>query len=99
MRACEMQRSPAAPSRWKRRYVGVGPKQFGHDLRMAVLGSVARVLASAALMGAVVYLVRWWPLALVVVVGAAVYLGALVLLRALDAEEWSIVRTGLITRG
>ena len=66
---------------------------------LAVLGSVARVLASAALMGAVVYLVRWWPLALVVVVGAAVYLGALVLLRALDAEEWSIVRTGLITRG
>jgi len=69
------------------------------SMPLAVLGSVARVLASAALMGAVVYLVRWWPLALVVVVGAAVYLGALVLLRALDAEEWSIVRTGLITRG
>ena len=65
------------------------------SMPLAVFGSVARVLASAVVMGVVVYLVRSWPLALVVVVGAAVYLGGLLALRALDAEEWSIVRAGL----
>jgi O-antigen/teichoic acid export membrane protein len=65
------------------------------SMQLAVVGSVARVLASSILMGVVVYLIRSWPLALVVVLGAGVYLGALVGLRALDTEEWMVVRAGL----
>jgi len=34
----------------------------------------------------------------VVIVGAAVYVAALFALRALNAEEWSIVRSGLMAR-
>jgi O-antigen/teichoic acid export membrane protein len=52
----------------------------------------ARVLASAAVMGIVVYAIRPWPLAVVIVLGAAIYVGALVALRALNAEEWAIIR-------
>jgi len=69
------------------------------SMPLALLRSVARVLASALVMGIAVYLVRSWPLAVVVLVGAAVYGAALVGLRALDAEEWSIVRAGLTARG
>ena len=61
-------------------------------LRLSVVGSVGRVLASALLMGVVVYLIRSWPLAIVVIAGAAVYIGALFALRALNAEEWAIIR-------
>src|SRR5438445_8132360 len=68
------------------------------SMPLALLRSVARVLASALVMGIAVYLVRAWPLAVVVLVGAAVYGAALVGLRALDAEEWSIVRAGLTAR-
>ena len=66
---------------------------------LAVISSITRVLLSAFAMGAVVYLIRSWPLAIVVLVGVAVYAAALVTLRALDAEEWSIIRAGLTTRG
>lgn len=69
-----------------------------HLVPLPVIGSIARVLLSAAVMGAVVYLVRAWPLALIVAVGAAVYLAALVLFRALSPEEWGIVRAGLSAR-
>ena len=61
-------------------------------LRLSVVGSVGRVLASALLMGVVVYLIRSWPLAIVVIAGAAVYAAALFALRALNAEEWAIIR-------
>jgi len=43
-------------------------------------------------MGIVVYAIRPWPLVVVIVVGAAVYVAALVVLRALNAEEWAIIR-------
>jgi len=65
-----------------------------HLVALSLIGSVARVLASAAGMGIVVYIVRSWPLLVVVIVGAAVYLVALVVTRTLNAEEWSIVRSG-----
>jgi O-antigen/teichoic acid export membrane protein len=61
-------------------------------LPLSIGGGGARVLASAAAMGIVVYLIRPWPLAVVIVVGAAVYVVALVALRALNAEEWAIIR-------
>lgn len=65
---------------------------------LPVFRSIGRVLVSGALMGLVVLPLRSQPLGLVIPVAAAVYGGALVLLRALDPEEWSIVRGGL-TRG
>jgi O-antigen/teichoic acid export membrane protein len=65
---------------------------------LSIVGSIARVLASAGAMGIVVYLIRSWPLALVIIVGAASYLAALVLTRALNPEEWSIVRSGFTPR-
>ena len=61
-------------------------------LPLSVIGSVGRVIASALIMGAAVYLIRSWPLALVIIGGAVVYLVALIGLRALNAEEWEIIR-------
>jgi O-antigen/teichoic acid export membrane protein len=61
-------------------------------LSLPVIGSIGRVLVSVLVMGVIVYLIRAWPLALVIIVGAAVYLLALVGLRAVNAEEWSIIR-------
>jgi O-antigen/teichoic acid export membrane protein len=69
------------------------------SIPLPVFSSITRVLASTAIMGVAVYLVRSWPLALVVVVGAAVYAIALAGLRAFDVEEWSVVRAGLTGRG
>jgi hypothetical protein len=66
---------------------------------LAFVGSVVRVLASALLMGVVIVLIRSWPLALVVVIGAAVYAIGLLVFHALDAEEWSIIRSGVTARG
>jgi O-antigen/teichoic acid export membrane protein len=68
------------------------------QLRLPMISSIGRVIASALLMGVVVYLIRSWPLVLVVAGGAAVYVAAIILLRALDAEEWSIVRAGFRLR-
>jgi O-antigen/teichoic acid export membrane protein len=68
------------------------------QLPLSVIGSIGRVAASALIMGVAVYLIRSWPLALVVIAGAAVYVAALLALRTLDAEEWSIFRSGLTGR-
>src|SRR5712692_6386100 len=56
-------------------------------LPLSVVGSIGRVLASALLMGVVVYLIRSWPLAIVVIAGAAVSAAALFALRALNAAD------------
>jgi O-antigen/teichoic acid export membrane protein len=69
-----------------------------HLASLSIVGSIAPVLASAAAMGIVVYLIRAWPLAVVIVLGAAVYLAGLLLTRALSPEEWSIVSTGFRAR-
>jgi O-antigen/teichoic acid export membrane protein len=68
------------------------------QLPLSVVSSTGRVVASALLMGVAVYLLRSWPLVIVVIVGAAVYAAALYALRALNAEEWSIVRGGFTSR-
>jgi len=69
-----------------------------HLASLSILGSVARVLASAAAMAIAVYLTRSWPLPVVIILGAAVYLVALLVTRALNPEEWSIVRSGFRAR-
>jgi len=67
-------------------------------LPLSVIGSSGRVIAGASIMGVAVYLIRSWPLALVVIAGAVVYIAALLALRTFDAEEWSILRSGLKAR-
>ena len=69
-----------------------------HLAALSIVGSIAPVLGSAAAMGIVVYLIRSWPLVVVIILGAAVYLAALVVTRALNPEEWSIVRSGFRAR-
>ncbi len=67
-------------------------------LPLSLVSSSGGVMASALVMGVIVYLIRGWPLALVVSAGAAVYAVALFGLRAVNPEEWSIVRSGLTGR-
>ncbi len=69
-----------------------------HLSSLSIVVSIAPVLASAAIMGIVVYLIRSWPLPIVIILGAAVYLAALLVTRSLDSEEWSIVRSGFRAR-
>ncbi len=69
-----------------------------HLAALPVLRSVTRVLASGALMGAVVFVIRSWTLLLVIPLAAAVYLAALIRLDALDRQEWAILRGGLKLR-
>ena len=69
-----------------------------HLASLSIVGSIARVLASAAAMGIVVYLIRSWPLPVVITLGTAVYVAALLVTRALNPEEWSIIRTGFRAR-
>jgi len=69
-----------------------------HLASLSIVGSIARVLASAAAMAIVVYLIRSWPLPVVIILGAGVYVAALLVTRALTPEEWSIIRTGFRAR-
>jgi O-antigen/teichoic acid export membrane protein len=61
-------------------------------LSLSFGGGGARVLASVVVMGIVVYSIRTGPLVVVIILGAAVYVVALIALRALNAEEWAIIR-------
>lgn len=61
-----------------------------HALR--VVRAIGRILVSGAVMGTAVYLLQSAPIVLVVVVAGAVYAGALLLLRALQPDEWRIIR-------
>lgn len=67
-----------------------------HLYALPVVGSIGRILLSGAVMGVVVFVLQSQPILLVVVVAAAVYAAALVLVRALDEQEWRIVRDGFV---
>jgi O-antigen/teichoic acid export membrane protein len=67
-------------------------------LSLRLVRSIVRVIGSAAVMGVVIFSFRSWPLAAIILIAVAVYGTGLIALRALDAEEWSIVRSGLIAR-
>ena len=71
---------------------------YQQHLPLPVITSIGRVVISAAVMAVVLYLIRSWPLPVAVVVGAVIYLGGLLALRAIDAEEWSIMRSSVTTR-
>ena len=65
---------------------------------LAVVRGIGPVLTSGAVMGAVVLTLRSLPLYALVPLAAAVYVGGLVVLRALDSEEWAVIRGGLLRR-
>ena len=65
------------------------------QLRLPVVTSIGRLVLSAVAMGVVLFLIRTWPLPLAVAIGAAIYAAFVLLLRAIDPEEWSIVRSSL----
>jgi O-antigen/teichoic acid export membrane protein len=67
-----------------------------HLYALPVVRGIDRILLSGAVMGLAVFLLRTWPVVLVILVGAAVYAAALVLLRAVDGDEWKIIRNGLM---
>jgi O-antigen/teichoic acid export membrane protein len=67
-----------------------------HLYALPVVRGIGRILLSGGVMGLAVVLLRAAPLVLVIVVAAAVYAAALVVLRAVDADEWKIIRNGLI---
>jgi O-antigen/teichoic acid export membrane protein len=67
-------------------------------LALVLLRTVARAIVAALVMGSVVYSFRFLPIAAVAVVGVVTYGIGLVALRVLNSEEWSIVRSGLMTR-
>jgi O-antigen/teichoic acid export membrane protein len=66
-----------------------------HLYGLRVVRSIARILVSGGVMGLAVLLLRAWPVVLLIVVAVAVYAVALVVLRAVDADEWKIIRNGL----
>ncbi|HSO93212.1 MAG TPA: polysaccharide biosynthesis C-terminal domain-containing protein, partial [Candidatus Dormibacteraeota bacterium] len=63
-----------------------------HLVALPLVRSIGPVLVSVAIMGAAVYVARSFTLLLVVPLGVIVYLGGLIVFRALNAEELSILR-------
>jgi O-antigen/teichoic acid export membrane protein len=73
--------------------------QRGHpELRLPWLRLSWRVLLAGAVMGAVLYVLAGRSILISVPAGSIVYLVAIVLLRAVDAEEWRLARAGLLSR-
>ena len=67
-----------------------------HLYALPVARSIARILLSGVVMGVVVFFLQAWPILLVVALAAAVYAVALVVLRAVDVDEWRIIRMALM---
>jgi len=68
------------------------------ELRLNVLEVTWRLLLAGAIMGVVLYASAGFPIYLTAPAGGVVYLVAIYLLRAVDAEEWQLARRGLMTR-
>jgi O-antigen/teichoic acid export membrane protein len=69
-----------------------------HLVALPLIRSIGPILISAALMGGAVYLVRSWSLLVVVPLAVVVYAAGLLAFRALNAEEWAILRGSLLKR-
>jgi O-antigen/teichoic acid export membrane protein len=69
-----------------------------HLTALPLIRSIGPVLISVAIMGAAVYLVRSFSLLLVVPLAVVIYLGGLLVFRALNAEELSILRASFSNR-
>jgi O-antigen/teichoic acid export membrane protein len=68
------------------------------ELRLAVLGLVWRMLLAGLVMGVVLYPLARFSIFVAAPAGFAVYLVALYLLRAIDAEEVRMARDGVLAR-
>jgi O-antigen/teichoic acid export membrane protein len=68
------------------------------DLRLPWLRLSWRVLLAGAIMGAVLYALARRSIFISVPAGSLVYLVAIFLLRAVEREEWALVRHGLLAR-
>ena len=68
------------------------------DLRLPWLRLSWRVLLAGTIMGVVLYVLRSRSIFISVPAGSLVYLVAIFLLRAVEPEEWALVRHGLLAR-
>jgi O-antigen/teichoic acid export membrane protein len=68
------------------------------ELRLPVAGLSWRILLAGAVMGVVLYPLSRFSIAVSLPAGAIVYLVAIYLIRAIDPEEWRLVRNGLLSR-
>jgi O-antigen/teichoic acid export membrane protein len=68
------------------------------ELRLPVAGLSWRILLAGAVMGVVLYPLSRFSIAVSLPAGAIVYLVAIYLIRAIDPEEWRLVRNGLVSR-
>jgi O-antigen/teichoic acid export membrane protein len=68
------------------------------ELRLPVLGLSWRILLAGAVMGVVLYPLSRYSIAISLPAGGVAYLVAIYLLRAVDPEEWRLVRHGLLSR-
>jgi O-antigen/teichoic acid export membrane protein len=68
------------------------------EMRLPVAGLSWRILLAGAVMGVVLYPLSRFSIAVSLPAGAIVYLVAIYLIRAIDPEEWRLVRNGLLSR-
>ena len=68
------------------------------DLRLPVLAVSWRILLAGAVMGAVLYPLRGESILLSVPAGFLVYVVAVLVIRAVDPEEWDMLMEGLLAR-
>jgi len=68
------------------------------ELRLPVVGLSWRILLAGAVMGVVLFPLSRYSIAISLPAGGIAYLVAIYLLRAIDPEEWRLVRHGLLSR-
>ena len=68
------------------------------DLRLPWLRLSWRVFVAGMVMGAVLYVLRSRSIFISVPAGSIVYVVAIYLIRAIEPEEWALVRHGLLAR-
>ena len=68
------------------------------ELRLPVVGMSWRILLAGAVMGVALYPLARSPIYVSLPAGGLVYLVAIYLLRAIDADEWRLAREGLLSR-
>jgi O-antigen/teichoic acid export membrane protein len=68
------------------------------ELRLPVVGLSWRILLAGAVMGVVLYPLSRFSIAISLPAGAIVYLVAIYLVRAIDPDEWRLVRNGVLSR-
>jgi len=68
------------------------------ELRLPVIALTWRILLAGGIMGAAVYFLRGESILLSVPAGFLVYLVAILILRAVDPEEWELLMEGLLAR-